>query len=48
MKRSAIADLRKRFDDMGLVAKASTPEEFGTFLFSEMARWKAVLGNRKP
>lgn len=42
------ADLRKRFDDMGLVAKASSPEEFGTFLFAEMNRWKAVLGNKKP
>jgi tripartite-type tricarboxylate transporter receptor subunit TctC len=42
------ADLRKRFDDLGLVAKASSPEEFGAFLFSEMGRWKAVLGNKKP
>jgi tripartite-type tricarboxylate transporter receptor subunit TctC len=42
------ADLRKRFDDMGLVAKASSPEQFGAFLFSEMGRWKAVLGNKKP
>jgi tripartite-type tricarboxylate transporter receptor subunit TctC len=42
------ADLRKRFDDMGLVAKASSPEEFGAFLFSEMGRWKAVLGSKKP
>lgn len=41
-------DLRKRFDDMGLVAKASSPEEFGTFLFAEMNRWKAVLGGKKP
>ena len=40
-------DLKKRFDDMGLVAKPSTPEEFGTFLFAEMARWKGVLG-KKP
>ena len=40
-------DLKKRFDDMGLVAKASSPEEFGTFLFAEMARWKAVL-TKKP
>jgi tripartite-type tricarboxylate transporter receptor subunit TctC len=40
-------DLKKRFDDMGLVAKASSPEEFGTFLFAEMARWKAVLGGGK-
>ena len=41
-------DLVKRFDDMGLVAKASSPEEFGNFLFAEMARWKAVLGGKKP
>jgi tripartite-type tricarboxylate transporter receptor subunit TctC len=46
-KALAAPDLKKRFDDMGLVAKASTPEEFGTFLFAEMARWKAVLG-KKP
>jgi tripartite-type tricarboxylate transporter receptor subunit TctC len=40
-------DLKKRFDDMGLVAKPSSPEEFGKFLFAEMARWKAVLGAKK-
>jgi len=47
-KALASPDLKKRFDDMGLVAKASSPEEFGTFLFAEMARWKAVLGGKKP
>ncbi len=36
-------DLRKRFEDMGLVAKATSPEEFGKFLQSEMTRWKALL-----
>jgi tripartite-type tricarboxylate transporter receptor subunit TctC len=40
-------EIKKRFDDMGLVAKASSPEEFGAFLASEMARWKAVLA-KKP
>lgn len=40
-------DLRKRFDDMGLVAKASSREEFGSFLVSEMKRWKGVSA-RKP
>lgn len=40
-------DLRKRFGDMGLVAKHSTPEEFGKFLQSEMSRWRAVLA-KKP
>jgi tripartite-type tricarboxylate transporter receptor subunit TctC len=41
-------DLKKRFDDMGLVPKSSSPEEFGAFLFAEMNRWKAVLGGKKP
>ena len=39
----ASADIRKRFDDMGLVAQGSTPEEFGKFLGSEMKRWSTVL-----
>jgi tripartite-type tricarboxylate transporter receptor subunit TctC len=46
-KALASADLVKRFDDMGLVAKASSPEEFGAFLQSEMTRWKSVLA-KKP
>jgi tripartite-type tricarboxylate transporter receptor subunit TctC len=37
------ADLKKRFDDMGLVARASSPEEFGAFLVSEMNRWKGLV-----
>ncbi len=41
------ADIKKRFEDMGLVARPSSPEEFGTFLQSEMGRWKAVL-SKKP
>ena len=40
-------ELRKRFTDMGLVAKNSTPDEFGKFLQSEMTRWRAVLA-KKP
>ncbi|HLX80330.1 MAG TPA: tripartite tricarboxylate transporter substrate binding protein [Burkholderiales bacterium] len=47
-KALAGSELRKRLDDMGLVAKASSPEEFGAFLFAEMSRWKAVLGGKKP
>jgi tripartite-type tricarboxylate transporter receptor subunit TctC len=43
----ASADIRKRFDDMGLVAKHSSPEEFGSFVQSELARWKAVLADKK-
>ncbi|HTM60756.1 MAG TPA: tripartite tricarboxylate transporter substrate binding protein [Burkholderiales bacterium] len=42
-KALASPDLVKRFDDMGLVARASSPEEFGAFLQSEMARWKSLL-----
>jgi tripartite-type tricarboxylate transporter receptor subunit TctC len=36
-------DLRKRFGDMGLEVKHSTPEAFGKFLQSEIARWQALL-----
>ena len=43
----ASPDLSKRFADMGLVAKHSTPDEFGKFLQSEITRWGAVL-KRKP
>src|SRR3954468_7387711 len=35
-------EIRKRFEDMGLVAKASTPDDFGKFLQSEMTRWKGL------
>ena len=41
------ADIRKRFDDMGLVAKPTSPEEFGAFLQAEMTRWKGILA-KKP
>jgi tripartite-type tricarboxylate transporter receptor subunit TctC len=46
-KALGAADLKKRFEDMGLVPKASSPEEFGTFLVAEMNRWKGVLA-KKP
>jgi tripartite-type tricarboxylate transporter receptor subunit TctC len=39
-------DLVKRFVDMGLVAKHSTPEEFGKFVQSEITRWRAVLAKK--
>lgn len=42
----ASPDIRKRFDDMGLVAKSSTPEAFGTFVQAETKRWGALL--KKP
>ena len=40
-------ELSKRLTDMGLVAKSSTPEEFGKFLQSEITRWSAIL-TKKP
>ena len=46
-KALATPDIQKRFTDMGLVVKHSTPEEFGKFLQSEMNRWRAVLA-KKP
>ena len=36
-------DVNKRFIDMGLVGKHSTPEAFGKFVQSEIARWRVVL-----
>jgi tripartite-type tricarboxylate transporter receptor subunit TctC len=40
-------DIQKRFADMGLVAKHSTPEYFGKFLKDEISRWRALLA-KKP
>ena len=35
-------DLRKRFADIGLEAKSSTPEAFAAFIKAEHARWKTI------
>ena len=43
----ASPDLKKRMDDMGLIARPSSPEEFRAFVQSEMARWGALL-KKKP
>ena len=43
----AASDIRKRFGDMGLEAKSSTPDAFGKFLQSEITRWSALLA-KKP
>jgi tripartite-type tricarboxylate transporter receptor subunit TctC len=40
-------DIEKRFADMGLVVKHSTPEYFGKFLQDEIGRWRALLA-KKP
>lgn len=36
-------DTVKKFSDWGLVAKASTPAEFDSFVKAEVARWRAVM-----
>ena len=42
-KALEMPDIRKRFSDMGLVAKSSTPEEFGKFVQNEIARVRTLL-----
>ena len=42
------AEITKRFEDMGLVARASSPEEFSKILQAEMLRWDKILGANKP
>lgn len=43
--RQAVAqpDVIKRFQDLGIDPRASTPEELGTLLVTEAAKWKAVI-----
>jgi tripartite-type tricarboxylate transporter receptor subunit TctC len=48
VKALASPEVRKRFDDLGLVPKSSKPQEFGNFLTAEMTRWKAILAAKKP
>jgi tripartite-type tricarboxylate transporter receptor subunit TctC len=47
-KALANPELSKRFADMGLEAKHSTPEAFGKFLQAEITRWGALLAKKKP
>jgi tripartite-type tricarboxylate transporter receptor subunit TctC len=42
----ASPDIRKRFGDIGLEAKSSTPEAFGQFLQSEIKRWGVLLAKK--
>lgn len=39
----ASPDMRKRFSDIGLEPRTSTPEAFGKFLQEEIKRWGALL-----
>jgi tripartite-type tricarboxylate transporter receptor subunit TctC len=40
-------DIAKRFGDMGLVPKHSTPEAFGQFLKAEINRWRVLLAKKQ-
>src|SRR5258705_325787 len=42
----ASPDIKKRFDDIGLEAKSSTPDAFGKFLQTETTRWTALLAKK--
>jgi tripartite-type tricarboxylate transporter receptor subunit TctC len=42
-KALADPDLRKKLDDQGIVPMGTTPDEFKTFVTSEIARWKKVI-----
>jgi tripartite-type tricarboxylate transporter receptor subunit TctC len=46
-KALANAELAKRFADMGLEAKHSTPEAFASFLQAEIKRWGGLMA-KKP
>lgn len=35
-------DIREKLSKIGAVATMSTPQEFGTLLAEEVAKWKAV------
>jgi tripartite-type tricarboxylate transporter receptor subunit TctC len=37
------AEVRKKLSDMGLVAKGTTPDEFGRFMRDEIKRWPPVF-----
>jgi tripartite-type tricarboxylate transporter receptor subunit TctC len=39
-------DINRRFTEMGLVPRHSTPEAFGQFLQSEINRWRALLAKK--
>jgi tripartite-type tricarboxylate transporter receptor subunit TctC len=45
-KALANAELAKRFADMGLEAKHSTPEAFAQFLQAEIKRWGALMAKK--
>jgi tripartite-type tricarboxylate transporter receptor subunit TctC len=42
-KAIALPDVIKRFENLGIDPRASSPEELGTLLITEAAKWKAVI-----
>jgi tripartite-type tricarboxylate transporter receptor subunit TctC len=46
VKALALPDIDKRFIDMGLVTRSSTPEEFGVFLRAEIDRIRGLIGKK--
>jgi tripartite-type tricarboxylate transporter receptor subunit TctC len=43
VKALADADVRKRFADLGVDAKSSTPAEFASFIKAEMAKYAKLI-----
>ena len=41
---TALAAVRTRFTDFGAEPLASTPDELGRFISSEVAKWRAIIG----
>ena len=38
-----LPDVRKRFEDVGFIMIASTPEEFGAFIKAETMKWEKLI-----
>ena len=47
MKVLAAADVKKRFDDLGMAPAANTPAEFARAMKEESARWGRIVRERK-
>jgi tripartite-type tricarboxylate transporter receptor subunit TctC len=43
----ASSEVRKRLEDLGVEARAGTPQALGAMLVSEIAKWKAVIERAK-
>jgi tripartite-type tricarboxylate transporter receptor subunit TctC len=43
----AAPELKQRFQELGVEARASTPEGFSEFLAAEIAKWKTVIATAK-